>query len=113
MYPYLPLKIIKKYEKIADLYNVARVCRGIDKSNKTDFGFLEIYKIYKSHNKLLNIMATKNTSWHHYRINNIKAKLSQMKKNNIPLYSNDKPTKMHVILIMWGYSPDKKLYSTI
>ena len=46
MYPYLPLKIIKKYEKIADLYNVARVCRGIDKSNKTDFGFLEIYKKY-------------------------------------------------------------------
>ena len=113
MYPYLPLKIIKKYEKIADLYNVARVCRGIDKSYKTDFGFLEIYKRYKSHNKLLNIMATKNTSWYQYRINNIKAKLSQMKKNNIPLYSNDKPTKMHVILIMWGYSPDKKLYSTI
>ena len=47
MYPYLPLKIIKKYEKIADLYNVARVCRGIDKSNKTDFGFLEIYKSLK------------------------------------------------------------------
>ena len=36
---YLSLDVIKKYEKYANLYNVARVCRGLDKSTKTTNGF--------------------------------------------------------------------------
>lgn len=43
---YLDLKTIKKYEKYADYYNVARVCRGLDKSTKTKEGFLVVYKKY-------------------------------------------------------------------
>ena len=27
---YLKLNIIKKYEKYADYYNIARICRGLD-----------------------------------------------------------------------------------
>lgn len=106
---YLDLKVIKKYEKYADYYNIARICRGLDKSTKTKEGFLVVYKRLKDHNKLKNIYATKNTTWDKYRTNYVNAKLAQMKKNKIALY-DDKgiPTKMHIILIMWGYSPDIK-----
>jgi|TARA_Y100000385_G_scaffold196593_1_gene203585 hypothetical protein len=104
---YLSLDVIKKYEKYANHYNVARVCRGLDKSTKTTDGFLVIYKKYKDPSKLRSIYATKNTTWDKYRINYIKAKLALMKKYNIPFYVDDKktPSKMHTILIMWGYSP--------
>ena len=80
---YLPLSTIKKYEKLADTYNVSRICRGIDKSTKTDKGFLVMYKTVKNPEKLKHILATKNTSWDSYRYNYIKAKLAQMKKNKI------------------------------
>lgn len=104
---YLPLSTIKKYEKLANIYNVSRVCRGLDKSTKTNEGFLVVYKRVKNPEKLKDILATKNTSWDIYRYNVIKAKLAQMKKNKIPLYIDGKPSKMHIILIMWGFSPDK------
>ena len=107
---YLPLSIIKKYEKLADIYNVARVCRGLDKSTKTNKGFLVVYKSVKNPEKLKDMLATKNTSWDVYRHNAIKAKLAQMRKNKIPLYIDGKPSKMHTILIMWGYSPDNNIY---
>ena len=107
---YLPLTTIKRYEKLADTYNVSRVCRGVDKSTKTNEGFLVVYKRVKNPEKLKDIFATKNTTWDSYRRNVIKAKLAQMQKNKIPLYIDGKPSKMHVILIMWGYSPDRKLY---
>jgi len=56
---YLSLDIIKKY---ANLYNVARVCRGLDKSTKTSVGFLVIYKKHKDPSKLKSLYATKNTT---------------------------------------------------
>ena len=106
---YLKLNVIKKYEKYADYYNVARICRGLDKSTKTNEGFLVIYKKHKDHNKLKQIYATKNTTWDKYRTNYLNAKIAQMKEYNIPLYDHKGiPTKMHIILIMWGYSPDIK-----
>lgn len=106
---YLSLATIKRYEKLANTYNVSRVCRGLDKSTKTNEGFLVVYKRVKDPEKLKNIFATKNTTWDSYRRNVIKAKLSQMKKNKIPLYIDGKPSKMHTILIMWAYSPDRNL----
>ena len=107
---YLSLETIKRYEKLANTYNVSRVCRGLDKSTKTNEGFLVVYKKLKEPEKLKHVLATKNTTWNDYRRNVLKAKLAQMKKNKIPLYIDGKPSKMHTILIMWAYSPDKNLY---
>lgn len=110
-FEYLSLNIIKKYEKYAEMYNVSRVNRGLDKSIKTDKGFLVVYRELKKPERLLTHFATKNTTWHKYRENQIRAKYAQMRKYNIPLYTADnKPTKMHTILIMWAFSPDKSLY---
>lgn len=50
-----------------------------------------------------------------YRIGFLNARLGQMKKAKTPLYYidgkfKDLPTKQHIILIIHGYSPDKKIY---
>ena len=39
-YPWLSLKTIAKYEKIAELYGVSEVARGLKKGTRTDKGFL-------------------------------------------------------------------------
>ena len=41
---FLTLKQIKKYEKIANIYKVSEVARGIKKGSKTDKSFLQMYK---------------------------------------------------------------------
>lgn len=113
-FPYLPLKTVAKYEPLAEQYNVSRVNRGIDKPKTTDIGFLEAYKKYRSEKKLKTILASKNLNWDQVRSNRIKAKYNQLIKQNIPLYvdkNNKIPSKMHTILIMWAFSPDKNLYS--
>jgi hypothetical protein len=118
-YPFLNLETIIKYEKLADEYNVSKVARGIEKGKRTDIGFEQILKNIKGKYYKLQYIPIKNgksegEDYWSYRINFIKSRLGQMKKMNTPLYyENGKyiklPTKQYVILIMHGYSPDKKL----
>ena len=111
LYPFLSLKTIKKYEPLADKYNISLVCRGLKKSKLTDSGFLEIYKKVKGNKQKLKDIPVKKsnpTGIDYYRKRDIqlKAKITQMKKMKIPLFDeNNNPTKMHLILIMWAYSP--------
>lgn len=119
-YPWLSLDIIKKFEKLADEYNVSKVARGLVKGTKTDEGFLKMYKkVNGNSHKLQYIPIKKNNpngnDYYSYRISFIKARLAQIKNNNTPLYYNDGdykglPTKQHLILILHAYSPDKKIY---
>ena len=118
-YPFLPLNTIAKYEKIANLYGVSEVARGIKKGSRTDKGFLEMYKEVKGKaNKLQYIPVKLNQpdkqDYWSYRIGFLNSRLGQMKKAKTPLYYiNGKyaglPTKQHIILIMHGYSPDKNI----
>jgi len=121
-YKWLSLETIKKYENIANIYKVSEVARGIKKGTKTDKGFLEIYKeVSGKKNKLQYIPVKKNKPngqdhWS-YRIGFINSRLGQMTKAKTPLYYKsgvykDLPTKQHIILIMHGYSPDKKIYKS-
>jgi hypothetical protein len=117
-YKFLTLKQIKKYEKIAKIYKVSEVARGIKKGTKTDKGFLEMYKKVNGRaNKLQYIPIKANRpegqDYWSYRIGFINSRLGQMKKQKTPLYYTDGkykgyPTKQHIILILHGYSPDKK-----
>ena len=118
-YPWLPLKTISKYEKIADLYGVSKVARGIEKGTKTDKGFLEMYKeVNGKANKLQYIPVKLNKpesqDYWSYRIGFLNARVGQIKKAKTPLYYTEGkfkglPTKQHIILIMHGYSPDKNI----
>lgn len=120
-YKFLPLKQIIKYEKIAEIYKVSEVARGLKKGNKTDKGFLQMYKEVdgKSH-KLQYIPVKMNRpegqDYWSYRIGFINSRLGQIKKAKTPLYYTEGkykglPTKQHIILLLHGYSPDKKIYT--
>ena len=108
-YPYLDLKIINYYDKLAEHYNISRKARGLEEPKTTDEGFLTVYKKYDAKN-LKDIPVRKNNpsgaNWEKTRINRINAKLGQMKRQKLPFFNKDgNPTKMHTILIMWAYSP--------
>lgn len=112
MFPFLPLALILEVEKWAEFYSISEKARGLRKPTTSDEGFLTIYRKSKAPG-LYNIPARKDVpegiSMAKKRIVALKAKLGQMKSMNIPLYNKDgTPTKMHVILAMWAYSPDEK-----
>ena len=119
-YPWLLLGIISKYEKIANIYGVSKVARGIEKGTKTDKGFLEMYKEVDGKSHKLQYIPVKlnkpdSQDYWSYRIGFLNARLGQMTKAKTPLYYTDGkykglPTKQHIILIIHGYSPDKKIY---
>lgn len=116
LYPWLSLEIIKQYEKLANIYKVCEVSRGIKKSSKTDKGFYQMYKFVNGKSyKLQYIPIKKNKpegqDYWSYRINFIKSRLAQMKKSNTPLYYKEGkykglPTKQHLVLIFHAYSPN-------
>jgi hypothetical protein len=113
-YKFLPLSTVLKYEKIAKLYGVSKVARGLMPSTKTDEGFLKVYKKVQSPHKLQYIPVMKNKpegqDYYSFRNSFIKSRLGQMKASKTPLfYTEGKykglPTKQHIILIMYAYSP--------
>lgn len=119
LYPWLSLKVINKYEKLADIYKVSEVSRGIKKSSKTEKGLYQIYKEFNGKSHKLQYIPIKSNKpdgpdYWSYRIGFIKSRLGQMKKLNTPLYHSEGkykglPTKQHLVLIFNAYSPDKKI----
>ena len=112
-YEYLDINIIKKFEKLANEYDVSRVARGLDKATKTEYGFLVMYKKYGKGKLPFVLIFTKKPEKGDYDIfreKYINARMGQMKKMRIPLYyDNGLPSKHHMTLIMNGYSPDKNI----
>lgn len=119
-YPWLSLKTIAKYEKIAEMYGVSEVARGLKKGTRTDEGFLAMYKkVGGKANKLQYLPVKKNKpksqDYHSYRISFLNSRMGQIRHSRTPLYYTEGkykglPTKQHIILIMHAYSPDKKIY---
>jgi hypothetical protein len=119
-FPWIPLKKILDYEKIAETFGVSEVARGLKKGIRTDNGFLQVYKEVDGKAYKLQYIPIKSTKpegqdYWSYRIGFIKSRLGQMKHSSTPLYYTEGkylglPTKQHIILILHGYSPDKKIY---
>jgi hypothetical protein len=117
-YPYLDLNIIKKYEKLADIYKISEVSRGLKKSIKTEHGLLYMYKKVKGNSSKLSYIPIfkSNPSGQDYdsfREKFLNARIGQIKAGNVKLYYTNGPytglpTKQHLVLIMNAYSPDPK-----
>ena len=117
-FPYLPLSLVNDYEKMAEYYNISRKARGLEKPTTSDKGFLVVFREVKGNaDKLKSIPVRKDkengVNWYEKRDNQVKAKYSQMKKMGIKLFHEDGPlknlpTKMHVNMIMWAFSPEIK-----
>lgn len=114
-FPFLSLQKVKKYKALAKERGVSKVARGELKSNQTDMGFVEAYEKVKGKKDKLKIFPVKKykpegQTWLERR-NAFNARhLAQMKKNNRPFFETkgkykDTPTRQHLGLIMWAYSP--------
>lgn len=118
LYPYMSLKEIKLLEFLAEFYNISLKARGLEKSTTSDKGFIQIWKEVKSNKKRLRNYPIKASvpngqTWDKHRNFYIIRRLSMIKNTKDGLYYKSGPykglpSKLHVNMIMWGYSPDNK-----
>lgn len=89
---FLPLATIKRYEVQAKKRGVSEVARGPN-------GFLPAYKRARSAAKLPDY-------WKAAREGFIARHMAQVEDRNEPLWDTDgRPSRRHLALIMWAYSP--------
>jgi hypothetical protein len=122
-YEYLDIKVVKRFEKLAKEYGVSEVSRGIKKASRSDKGFLVMYKKFNGNKQKLSFTPVKknNPSGQDYdsmRETFINSRLGQMKKAKTKLYYTSgkykgMPTKQHIILIMYAYSPEPNVIKKI
>lgn len=114
-YPFLSLRKANKYKQLAKERGVSKVARGEVKSTQTDMGFMEAYaKVGGRKDRLKTFPVKKSkpdgqTWWERRNAFNARH-LAQMKKNNRPFFETKgkykgTPTRQHLGLIMWAYSP--------
>jgi len=113
--PYLPLSIVNTYEKLAEYYDVSRKARGLEKPTTSDEGFLVIYRKVKGDGKLMKTIPCRKdkkngVNWERKREIELLGKLGQAKKMKLDFFHKTGPlkglpTKIHVNMIMWAYSP--------
>tara|TARA_Y100000593_G_C4069298_1_gene218335 strand:+ start:145 stop:507 length:363 start_codon:yes stop_codon:yes gene_type:complete len=88
--------------------NVSPTARG---SNPEKIGFLEVYEQVDGRpTELKKIMASRNTSWFEKRNNYIKRSLAGAAAYpaSTRWWKNGRPTRRHLALIVWAYSPTPK-----
>jgi len=113
--PYLPLSLVNSYEKLADYYNISRKARGLEKPTTSNEGFLIVYRKAKGDKNLMkNIPCRKDkkdgVKWDRKREIAVSGKLGQAKRMELDFFHKSGPlkglpTKIHVNMIMWAYSP--------
>ena len=123
-YPFIPLELVNRLEALAEFYDVSLVSRGKIPPNKTDKGFLVIFRDQAQGNpgKLASLpILAKNpdgNTWDRQRDNYLLRRLDMIRraKTNKPggLYVGDGPlaglpSVLHVNMMMWAYSPDPKM----
>ena len=113
--PYLPLSLVNSYEKLANYYNVSRKARGLEKPTTSNEGFLVVYRKIKGNGRLMKNIPCKKTkahgvNWERKRAIEVYGKLGQVKRMKLDLFHKSGtlkglPTKIHINMIMWAYSP--------
>ncbi len=114
-YKLIPLKIVKIFEPLANYYDISRKSRGLEKSTKSDKGFLQLYtELNGKWDKMKSLPVKKSKSdgekWEHHRDDYCKRRISMIgRAKNYDLYDDDGlPTILHLNMLMWAASPDYK-----
>lgn len=94
-YKYLDLDLVRAFEAPAADLGVSQVARSAR-------GFLPAYKRADGNPLLLS------ERWQRRRNAFIKRNMAQVKKRKEPLWVKGEPTRRHLSLIMWAYSPTQK-----
>ena len=123
-YPFIPLALVNQLEALAEFYDVSLVSRGKIPPNKTDKGFLVIYRqiAHGDPRKLSSLpILVKNpdgNTWDKQRDNYLLRRLDMVRRAKADkpdgLYVKSGPlaglpTVLHVNMMMWAYSPDTKM----
>lgn len=89
----MKLSAVRKFEKQAAEQGVSKVARS-------DRGFLTAYK-----------RGDLDEWWCRRRAAFVKRHMAQVRKRKEPLFDKDgKPTRRHLALIMWAYSPSRRVW---
>jgi hypothetical protein len=116
---YLPLDVVEAFQPLADRYRVKTEVPGVDSS------FLKAYRASDGDLKKLRVLKVnpddeKSITWDVHRNKNLKPLVERIKGDEAPaLYRTEEkvrglPSKEHIELVMWGYSPEvTKLKKTI
>ena len=123
-YPFIPLALVNRLEALAEFYDISLVSRGKIPPNKTDKGFLVVFR-EQAHGdpaKLANLpILSKNpngNTWDRQRDNYLLRRLDMIRRatTNKPggLWVLEGPlaglpSVLHVNMMMWAYSPDPKM----
>jgi hypothetical protein len=117
--PYLPLKLVNEYEKLAEYYNVSRKARGLEKPTTSDEGFLVVYRRMKGDGKKMEGIPCREdkpegVDWERKREVEVLGKLGQAKRMKLELFHKSGPLKglptiIHTNMIMWAFSPYPQL----
>ena len=117
-FPYMTYKQIKSLEFLADFYDISVKARGLQKPTTSDKGFVSVWKEVNSDKKRLRnypikMSVPQGQTWDKHRNFYITRRLSMIKNSKHALYYTTGafqglPTKLHVNMMMWGYSPDAK-----
>jgi hypothetical protein len=83
----LPRGVVERAEAVA-------AARGVSKVARSPRGFLSAWKT----NDL-------DTDWCRKREGFIERHMAQVRKRREPLWQNGAPTRRHLALVMWAYSP--------
>jgi len=110
-YKWMTLDDANRAEPAAAEQAVSEVARGIVPSTVTDHGFMEVYRMVDGDPEdMHNVMATDNSTWAERRYQFVARHLAQGKEHkrktgNNPWWRDGEPTRRHLGLMMWAYTP--------
>jgi Cu-Zn family superoxide dismutase len=109
-FEWLPLSLVEKFIPLMERYNVSEVARGAKPSAQTREGFIEAYDAVDGLKSKMRKRETgfSDQTWDERRHAFVSRHMAQIEKRGEPLYQdNGDPTRHHLSLIAWAYSPDE------
>jgi hypothetical protein len=106
---WLSLNDVKRSIPAMELKGVSKVARGIEPSSQTNSGWVQAYiATGGSESKMSKRLTGRNDheTWKDRRTQFLSRHLAKVKKDNEKLWKNGEPTRRHLSLIAWGYSPN-------
>jgi hypothetical protein len=105
---WLSLNDVKKSIPAMDRQGVSKVARGVDPSSQTKEGWVQAYIATGGNPVAMSQRLTgrnDHETWKDRRKQFLARHLEKVRRDNEPLWRNGEPTRRHLALVAWGYSP--------
>jgi len=111
----MKLDDVKRSIPAMERQGVSKVARGVEQSSQTNEGWVQAYiATGGSENKMAQRLTGRNDheTWKDRRMQFLSRHLAKVRKENEPLWRNGEPSRRHLALIAWGYTPTPKRLKT-